>query len=167
MAFCFPEKAEKTGESNAEDLNQHSSKDKKKKLSKKEAASAAKRASFYVESPLNKDDVEEMKVRAMQNKLFVYIKIPEVPICVSYKGQKEKNNILDVANFRLQVLKFTVVRKKILIFLLLNFFCEINFGHSRSAESSILTHLEALNFDSFFNGFLHFLKAEIYQIHIP
>ena len=108
MAFCFPEKAEKTGESNAEDLNQHSSKDKKKKLSKKEAASAAKRASFYVESPLNKDDVEEMKVRAMQNKLFVYIKIPEVPICVSYKGQKEKNNILDVANFRLQVLKFTV-----------------------------------------------------------
>ena len=105
MAFCFPEKAEKTGESNAEDLNQHSSKDKKKKLSKKEAASAAKRASFYVESPLNKDDVEEMKVRAMQNKLFVYIKIPEVPICVSYKGQKEKNNILDVANFRLQVLK--------------------------------------------------------------
>ena len=59
---------------------------------------------FYVESPLNKDDVEEMKVRAMQNKLFVYIKIPEVPICVSYKGQKEKNNILDVASFRLQVM---------------------------------------------------------------
>ena len=58
-----------------------------------------------MESPLNKDDVEEMKVRAMQNKLFVYIKIPEVPICVSYKGQKEKNNILDVANFRLQVNK--------------------------------------------------------------
>ena len=45
-----------------------------------------------------------MKVRAMQNKLFVYIKIPEVPICVSYKGQKEKNNILDVASFRLQVM---------------------------------------------------------------
>ena len=64
-----------------------------------------------MESPLNKDDVEEMKVRAMQNKLFVYIKIPEVPICVSYKGQKEKNNILDVANFRLQVI-FT---KKIII----------------------------------------------------
>ena len=56
-----------------------------------------------MESPLNKDDVEEMKARAQQNKLFVYIKIPEVPICVSYKGEKDKNKILDVANFRLQV----------------------------------------------------------------
>lgn len=63
-----------------------------------------------MESPLNKDDVEEMKVRAMQNKLFVYIKIPEVPICVSYKGQKEKNNILDVANFRLQVNKYVLMK---------------------------------------------------------
>ena len=44
-----------------------------------------------------------MKARAQQNKLFVYIKIPEVPICVSYKGEKDKNKILDVANFRLQV----------------------------------------------------------------
>ena len=61
-----------------------------------------------MESPLNQDDVEEMKVRAQQNKLFVYIKIPEVPICVSYKGEKEKNKILDVANFRLQVLIFTL-----------------------------------------------------------
>ena len=35
---------------------------------------------------------------------------------------------------------------------------------SRGAKSAILTHLyfEALNFD--FNEFLHFLKAEIYQI---
>ena len=48
-----------------------------------------------------------MKARAQQNKLFVYIKIPEVPICVSYKGEKDKNKILDVANFRLQVGKKT------------------------------------------------------------
>ena len=38
---------------------------------------------------------------------------------------------------------------------------EINFRDSRSAKSTILTHLEALNFD--FYAFLHFLKAEIYQ----
>lgn len=44
-----------------------------------------------------------MKERAKLNKLFVYIKIPEVPICVSFKGEKEKNKILDVANFLLQV----------------------------------------------------------------
>jgi hypothetical protein len=42
-----------------------------------------------------------------QNKLFVYIKIPEVPINVSYKGEKEKNKILDVANFLLQVNTYT------------------------------------------------------------
>ena len=76
-------------------------KDKKKKggNKNKKGASGSGAANFYVESPLNKDDVEEMKVRAQQNKLFVYIKIPEVPINVSYKGEKEKNKILDVANF--------------------------------------------------------------------
>jgi hypothetical protein len=35
--------------------------------------------------------VEKMKERAEKNKLFVYIKIPEVPVKVSYKGNKEKN----------------------------------------------------------------------------
>ena len=40
---------------------------------------------------------------------------------------------------------------------------EINFGDSRSAKSAILTHLEAVNFD--FYEFLHFLKAEFYQIN--
>lgn len=29
--------------------------------------------------------------RAEKNKLFIYIKIPEVPVRVSYKGSKEKN----------------------------------------------------------------------------
>ena len=40
---------------------------------------------------------------------------------------------------------------------------EINFGDSRNAESAILAHLEALNFD--FYEFLHFLKGEIDQIN--
>ena len=40
--------------------------------------------------------------------------------------------------------------------------CEINFEHSRSAKSTILTHLGALNFHFHeFLQFLHFLKAEI------
>lgn len=43
-----------------------------------------------------------MQQRAEQNKLFVYIKIPELPVRVSYKGKKEKN-IEDVSNFRLVV----------------------------------------------------------------
>ena len=40
---------------------------------------------------------------------------------------------------------------------------EIIFRDSRSAKFAILTHSEALNFD--FYEFLHFLKAEIYQIN--
>ena len=36
---------------------------------------------------------------------------------------------------------------------------EINFRDSESPKSTILTHLEALNFD--FYEFLHILKAEI------
>ena len=40
---------------------------------------------------------------------------------------------------------------------------EINFGDSRSEKSAIFTDLGALNFD--FNEFLHFFKAEMYQIN--
>ena len=39
---------------------------------------------------------------------------------------------------------------------------EINFGNSRSAKFAICAILEAPNFD--FYEFLHFLKAEIYQL---
>ena len=40
---------------------------------------------------------------------------------------------------------------------------EINFSDSRNVKSAILTHLEALNSDVY--EYLHFLKAEIYQIN--
>ncbi|XP_053675317.1 protein hobbit [Anopheles nili] len=66
----------------------------------KSAASGGKKASkdsnFYVRI---QDDVEKMKERAEKNKLFIYIKIPEVPVKVSYKGNKEKNfeDITDLA----------------------------------------------------------------------
>ncbi|KAJ0180781.1 hypothetical protein K1T71_004185 [Dendrolimus kikuchii] len=49
-------------------------------------------SNFYVKrDKKDKDDVEKMKERAEKNKLFIYIKIPEVPVRVSYKGSKEKN----------------------------------------------------------------------------
>ncbi|QQP38593.1 UPF0378 protein KIAA0100like, partial [Caligus rogercresseyi] len=88
MHFCFPEKPE------YEDLEKRPSSKKKSK---------APKSNFYLQPPLNKDDIEMMKDRAQQNKLFVYIKIPEVPICVSYKGEKEKNRISDLTNFVLHV----------------------------------------------------------------
>ena len=40
---------------------------------------------------------------------------------------------------------------------------EINFEDSRSAKSTILTNLEALNFA--IQDFLHYFKAEIYQMN--
>ncbi|XP_014224965.1 protein KIAA0100 isoform X1 [Trichogramma pretiosum] len=55
-------------------------------------------SSFYV--PMERrEDVEKMKERADKNKLFIYIKIPEVPVRVSYKGYKEKNleDVRDIA----------------------------------------------------------------------
>ncbi|XP_063972266.1 protein hobbit isoform X1 [Diachasmimorpha longicaudata] len=58
-------------------------------------------SSFYV--PIERrDDVEKMKERADKNKLFIYIKIPEVPVTVSYKGNKEKN-LEDVRDFALVI----------------------------------------------------------------
>ena len=45
-------------------------------------------------------DVDKMRERAQKNQTFVYIKIPEVPIKVSYKGGKS-NHISSIDNFTL------------------------------------------------------------------
>lgn len=79
MKFCFPER---------DDPDSMQSK-------------VSKDTSFYVRID-QKDDVEKMKERAEKNKLFIYIKIPEVPVRVSYKGNKEKN-IEDVRDFSLVI----------------------------------------------------------------
>ncbi|XP_014678249.1 PREDICTED: protein KIAA0100-like [Priapulus caudatus] len=44
------------------------------------------------------DDIHKMRERAAKNNLFMYIKLTEVPMRVSYKGEKEKN-IEDVNDF--------------------------------------------------------------------
>ncbi|XP_071945413.1 bridge-like lipid transfer protein family member 2 [Antedon mediterranea] len=46
------------------------------------------------------DDIEKMKERAERNNTFFYIKIPPLPLCISYKGGKEKN-IEDVHNLNI------------------------------------------------------------------
>nr|XP_039267582.1 protein KIAA0100-like isoform X1 [Styela clava] len=51
------------------------------------------------------DDVDKMKERAAKNNTFLYIKIPQFPIRVSYKGEKEKN-IEDVRDFNLTIPMF-------------------------------------------------------------
>lgn len=114
LKFCFPERDPDTIEDNdrGDDQTETETKSKKSKGSKKNRDS-----NFYVNierPPI--DDVEKMKARylicfycqlisiflqerAEKNKLFVYIKIPEVPVRVSYKGNKEKNleDLRDIA----------------------------------------------------------------------
>ncbi|TGZ59272.1 hypothetical protein CRM22_009166 [Opisthorchis felineus] len=46
--------------------------------------------------------VEVMRERARQNNVFLYIKIPGFPICLSYKGEKQKN-LTDVTRFQLNI----------------------------------------------------------------
>ncbi|XP_049867367.1 protein KIAA0100 [Pectinophora gossypiella] len=96
LKFCFPERDPdsiedgeddegtlRAGASTASLVSTGSKKAKKKKDSN---------SNFYVKrDKKDKDDVEKMKERAEKNKLFIYIKIPEVPVRVSYKGSKEKN----------------------------------------------------------------------------
>lgn len=59
----------------------------------KKARIKRKESKFYVSMNVNseKDDVEKMKERAERNMLFICVKIPEVPVRVSYKGEKDKN----------------------------------------------------------------------------
>lgn len=73
--------------------------------------------------PEIRDDVDKMKQRAAKNNTFLYIKIPQFPLCVSYKvskflhsnllpslyhffcfvqGQKE-NNFMDIREFNLTI----------------------------------------------------------------
>lgn len=99
MKFCFPDNTTEEEFAGSE----VSSGGQTTRGSKKQASlrKSHKESNFYV-ALQDKDDVEIMKQRAEQNKLFVYIKIPELPVRVSYKGKKEKN-IEDVSNFRLVV----------------------------------------------------------------
>ncbi|XP_075969988.1 bridge-like lipid transfer protein family member hobbit isoform X2 [Anticarsia gemmatalis] len=98
LKFCFPERdpdsIEDGEEENEGTLKAGASSSSlvstgSKKIKKKGKDS---NSNFYVKrDKKDKDDVEKMKERAEKNKLFIYIKIPEVPVRVSYKGSKEKN----------------------------------------------------------------------------
>lgn len=91
LKFCFPDRdAEAESNDDIDDTGSTSSlrTNSSKRASTKQKKNA-KDSNFYVK--IEKDDVEKMKERAEKNKLFIYIKIPEVPVRVSYKGNKEKN----------------------------------------------------------------------------
>ncbi|KAF4523917.1 hypothetical protein B566_EDAN012268 [Ephemera danica] len=96
LKFCFPER-----DPNSIDGDDEVEADGKVRSSKSSKPKKGKEASFYVRIE-RKDDVEKMKERAEKNKLFIYIKIPEVPVKVSYKGSKEKN-LEDIRDFSLTI----------------------------------------------------------------
>ncbi|XP_068677612.1 bridge-like lipid transfer protein family member 2 isoform X2 [Montipora foliosa] len=60
-----------------------------------------KKSTFYKRIS-DYDDLEKMKERASKNNTFIYVKIPEVALLVSYKGEKDRN-ITDVRNFSLVI----------------------------------------------------------------
>ncbi|XP_052074223.1 protein KIAA0100-like isoform X2 [Mytilus californianus] len=89
LAFFFP------GETDEDDDVENKKKDKKEKDKKKKEAKKSK-SSFYID--VDSEDIDKMKERAANNNTFVYVKIPEVSMRVSYKGEKEKN-IEDIHDF--------------------------------------------------------------------
>ncbi|XP_062591853.1 protein hobbit-like [Saccostrea cucullata] len=92
MEFFFPDKNIETegpdGETEKAPV--------KKKVEKRPSIKrdSVKRSS----SAHNFAEIDKMKERASNNNTFVYVKIPEVSLRVSYKGEKEKN-IADIHDF--------------------------------------------------------------------
>ncbi|XP_062602292.1 protein hobbit-like, partial [Saccostrea cucullata] len=92
MEFFFPDKNIETegpdGETEKAPM--------KKKVEKRPSIKrdSVKRSS----SAHNFAEIDKMKERASNNNTFVYVKIPEVSLRVSYKGEKEKN-IADIHDF--------------------------------------------------------------------
>ncbi|KAF2895185.1 hypothetical protein ILUMI_10985 [Ignelater luminosus] len=94
LKFCFPEKDPDNIEGERGEEIDSEARGKKYRSSGR----GKRDSNFYI--PI--DDVEKMKERAEKNKLFIYIKIPEVPVRVSYKGNKEKN-LEDIRDFSLVI----------------------------------------------------------------
>ncbi|ESO97897.1 hypothetical protein LOTGIDRAFT_228425 [Lottia gigantea] len=98
MAFFFPDKNIETDDQEDEMEGQKRKIDKKKdslkEKERKERESAMKKSPSFTST----DKIDIMKMRAASNNSFLYIKIPELSVKVSYKGMKEKN-IEDVHDF--------------------------------------------------------------------
>lgn len=80
-----------TTDSVASSVDDYNGKTKRRLLKKDE--SSMNLVGYNKNSALAKDihHIEKMRERASKNQTFVYIKIPEVPIKISYKGYKNKN----------------------------------------------------------------------------
>ena len=106
MKFLYPEKDPNTLEE--EDLHssdQRTGKGKNRKGGKNGKSSGGRHSkantSFYVDIQ-TEDDVEKMKRRAEENKMFVYVKMTELPVRLSYKGLNKVRMIaITIDSFKL------------------------------------------------------------------
>ncbi|KAJ3374125.1 hypothetical protein GGF31_008341 [Allomyces arbusculus] len=62
------------------------------------SSAARRKRSRDMSRSTSTDALHQMKSRASQNRTFVYIKMPSVALCISYRGNKEKN-IEDINDF--------------------------------------------------------------------
>ncbi|XP_048751983.2 protein hobbit-like isoform X2 [Ostrea edulis] len=92
MEFFFPDKnIETDGQDGDSEKALHKKKVERKPSVKRDSVKKASSSHNFAE-------IDKMKERASNNNTFVYVKIPEVSLRVSYKGEKEKN-IADIHDF--------------------------------------------------------------------
>ena len=111
LKFFFPDRVSEQPHSEAKDENESKSHKKKNNLKRDESTqsissiatnstststtgkSLSTQSTATSTLQMTKDNlhIEKMRERAQKNQTFVYIKIPEVPIRISYKGNKGKN----------------------------------------------------------------------------
>ncbi|RWS30554.1 hypothetical protein B4U80_04431 [Leptotrombidium deliense] len=98
LKFFFPERS--SDNSSSADISETSKVKKSKKPQKDDSISIESSSTAVVVVPkgVRADDIDKMRERALKNQTFVYIKIPEVPITVSYRGRKDKS-IMNINNF--------------------------------------------------------------------
>ncbi len=95
MKFLYPEKdpnaldeedvQSSANESRSSKGNKHRKGGKNGKSGAGGGRNSKANTSFYVDIQ-TEDDVEKMKRRAEENKMFVYVKMTELPVRLSYKG---------------------------------------------------------------------------------
>uniref|UniRef100_A0A0L8HRK1 Uncharacterized protein n=1 Tax=Octopus bimaculoides TaxID=37653 RepID=A0A0L8HRK1_OCTBM len=91
MVFFFPERnidIDDQQEVESDDGGASLRRKTDKRSSMREKRDTSKKTAYGSTST---DDIDKMKERAANNNTFLYIKIPEVSLKVSYKGEKEKN----------------------------------------------------------------------------
>ena len=130
--------------------------------SKFKASKCVKTADFALLQSLNQISRKIWVIEKSWNFHTVVWKLLNFPLSAFWQKFRESNVLLRQLIGSL-IGKHSTTVWKFHDFSITQILREINFGASRSTESTILIHLETQNFD--FYEFLHFLKAGNYQLN--